>query len=112
MSTELIIHNAWRLDFNLSLSSFESHIKGTRNLVDVALASPTPGRTRILFTSSVSAVGQLSSPAGGILEEPCLDPNASLGNGYGESKFVAERVRIFSPRYQTRPPFDFVLSRS
>ncbi|KAF8550426.1 acetyl-CoA synthetase-like protein, partial [Imleria badia] len=35
----MIIHNAWRLDFNLSLASFEPNVKATRNLVDLALDS-------------------------------------------------------------------------
>jgi len=45
-SMTLIIHNAWKLDFNLSLASFESHILGTRHLVDLALSSPLRLRPR------------------------------------------------------------------
>ena len=35
----IIFHNAWRLDFILSLASFESNIRGTRNIVGPARAS-------------------------------------------------------------------------
>ena len=45
---------AWRVDFNLALSSFENNVKGTRRLVDLALTSPHPNPARILFVGSVS----------------------------------------------------------
>lgn len=48
--------SAWRVDFNLALSSFEPLIRGVRSLVDLALASPHPTPARIVFTSSVSVV--------------------------------------------------------
>lgn len=44
---------AWRVDFNLSLMSFEDAIGGVRTLVDLALSSPRPDPPRIVFTSSV-----------------------------------------------------------
>lgn len=44
---------AWRVDFNLSLASFETAIGGTRSLVDLALSSPRATPPRVLFTSSV-----------------------------------------------------------
>ncbi|KAF8868636.1 acetyl-CoA synthetase-like protein [Gymnopilus junonius] len=66
-SVNVIIHNAWRLDFNLSLSSFESNIRGTKILIDLAYSSPYP-------------------------ENVVLDPRYAVGNGYGESKYVAERI--------------------
>jgi hypothetical protein len=53
-SVTAIIHNAWRLDFNLLLSSFAPNLKATRGLIDfanAALYSP-----RIVFISSVASV--------------------------------------------------------
>ncbi|THV08177.1 acetyl-CoA synthetase-like protein [Dendrothele bispora CBS 962.96] len=44
-----IIANAWRVDFNLGLTSFESDIKGLRYMIDLALTT----RSLLVFTSSV-----------------------------------------------------------
>ena len=46
---------AWRVDLNVSLSSFEPLIAGTRKLLDLALDSPLPGGPRVLFVSSISS---------------------------------------------------------
>ncbi|KAJ6617595.1 hypothetical protein B0H10DRAFT_2033150 [Mycena sp. CBHHK59/15] len=68
----LVIHNAWKLDFNMSLPSFEPHILGTRHLLDLALSSPRS--PKFLFTSSIASVLVTSV------------------TGYGQSKFVAEQI--------------------
>ena len=46
--------SAWRLDFNVILSTFEPQVAGVRNLIDLSLASSRPVPPRILFTSSIS----------------------------------------------------------
>ena len=48
-----IIHTSWLVNFLLDLSQFEPLIKGTRNLIDLALSSPRPTPPRIVFISSV-----------------------------------------------------------
>ena len=45
---------AWRLDFNVILSTFEPQIAGVRSLIDLSLASSRLVPPRILFTSSIS----------------------------------------------------------
>ncbi|KIJ49892.1 hypothetical protein M422DRAFT_246262 [Sphaerobolus stellatus SS14] len=55
-SVTTIIHNAWRVDFNLSLASFEPAIRGVRYMVDLALGSPLPTPPRVMFTSSIGNV--------------------------------------------------------
>jgi nucleoside-diphosphate-sugar epimerase len=90
----VIIHNAWKLDFNLSLFSFEPHIRGTRNLIDLALSGPDPSNTRFVFTSSVASVQGWDRSKGPVPEEVLKDARVAIGTGYGESKYVAERVRI------------------
>ncbi|KZT61212.1 acetyl-CoA synthetase-like protein [Calocera cornea HHB12733] len=92
-SVTAIIHNAWRLDFNLSLSSFESHVKSTRNLVDLALSVSAPSAAQIIFTSSIGTLQGWREPRA-VPENPIDDPTVALGNGYGESKWVAERVMV------------------
>ncbi|KAJ3731317.1 putative aminoadipate reductase [Lentinula guzmanii] len=82
-----IIHNAWRLDFNLSLSSFEPHIRGMRNLIDLARSSRNASTLRFVFTSSIgSAQSWDSSSLGPYPEEVIVDPKFAVGGGYGETK--------------------------
>ncbi|KIJ59318.1 hypothetical protein HYDPIDRAFT_118655 [Hydnomerulius pinastri MD-312] len=95
-SVTVIIHNAWRLDFNLSLSSFESSIRATRNLVDLGLASPRSPKVRFLFTSSVGSASSWDRARGPFPEEVQLDPLVAVGGGYGESKYVSERIIVKS----------------
>ncbi|KIJ62360.1 hypothetical protein HYDPIDRAFT_114897 [Hydnomerulius pinastri MD-312] len=95
-SVTVIIHNAWRLDFNLSLSSFESSIRATRNLVDLGLASPRSPKVRFLFTSSIGSANSWDRARGPFPEEVQLDPSVAVGGGYGESKYVSERIIVKS----------------
>jgi hypothetical protein len=89
-----IIHNAWRLDFNLALSSFEPHVRGTRNLIDLALTSAHAHHVRFLFTSSIAVSTSWPASRDSFPEEPITEPEVAVGNGYGEGKYVAEQVRV------------------
>lgn len=51
-----ILHADWLVNRSVDLSQFEDSIKGTRNLVDLALSSPLPTPPRIVFTSSVGVL--------------------------------------------------------
>ncbi|KAJ7625698.1 putative aminoadipate reductase, partial [Roridomyces roridus] len=86
----VIIHNAWMLDFNKKLSSFEAHIKGTRNLIDLARSSPHA--VRFLFTSSIASAQGWDQSRGPFPEELQLDASVAVGNGYGEGKYTSERI--------------------
>lgn len=92
----MIIHNAWRLDFNLSLASFESHVKGSRVLIDLARSSRHSSSIRFLFTSSIGSAqswnAQLQGP---YPEKVVMDAKYAVGAGYGESKYITERVRVW-----------------
>ncbi|KAG9073882.1 hypothetical protein FS749_014597 [Ceratobasidium sp. UAMH 11750] len=87
-----IIHNAWQVNFNLTLPSFAPSLKGTRNLLELAFSSTTPsGLPRFLFASSVSAVG--FSHLNKSLKEEYLSLEHGVENiGYGRSKLVAEKL--------------------
>ncbi|KAF9814140.1 hypothetical protein IEO21_05278 [Rhodonia placenta] len=84
-----IIHNAWRVDFNLALASFESHIAAA-----VRLLALVP-EAHYIFTSSVSIAGGWHAAGGrGPVPEACLRDSkvASATSGYGMSKYVVEEV--------------------
>jgi thioester reductase-like protein len=89
----IIIHNAWRLDFNLALSSFDSAVRGTRNLLELAMTSPHAAHVRMFFTSSIAVSQSWPRSQGAFPEEPQADARWCVGSGYGESKYVCEQVR-------------------
>ncbi|KAF8610848.1 acetyl-CoA synthetase-like protein [Ceratobasidium sp. AG-I] len=86
-----IIHNAWQVDFNLDLQSFEPSVRGTRYLLDLALGSTSKRAPRFVFTSSVSVAG-LGAPGRTYSEDYIAQPSIAAGFGYGESKYVAEKL--------------------
>uniref|UniRef100_D8QLB7 Polyketide synthase-like phosphopantetheine-binding domain-containing protein n=1 Tax=Schizophyllum commune (strain H4-8 / FGSC 9210) TaxID=578458 RepID=D8QLB7_SCHCM len=89
----IIVHAAWRLDFNLGLSAFERSIQGTRALVDFARKTMHSDSLRFLFTSSITSTRSWDASQGPVPEELIDDAGVSvLGGGYGQSKYVAERV--------------------
>lgn len=86
-----IIHNAWRVDFNLGLSSFEANVRGLRNVIDLALTS----RARLTYTSSI-AVFQ-SADEDRPLAETHVDAEVAKGMGRGESKWVSQELLRLAP---------------
>lgn len=85
-----IIHNQWQVDFNLSLDSFEPHIAGVRDFI--TLSSESAKKPPILFTSSVSTLGNWHAkhPGEKVPEKAFHDFTIPLAMGYGESKYIAE----------------------
>lgn len=97
-SVDTVIHNAWMVNFNHSVESFEAtHIQGMRRFVDFSLESRR--NAQIHFISSVSTVGGWTSDRGSPIPEiPLEDSSAVLAQGYGESKHVAERICLEASR--------------
>ncbi|KIM56982.1 hypothetical protein SCLCIDRAFT_1219816 [Scleroderma citrinum Foug A] len=91
-SVTVIIHNAWRLDFNLSLSTFEPNVRGTRHLIDLALASKKIAKPRFMFTSSITSAQAWDRDGGPIPEEVRSDASLAVGGGYGSAKHVCEKI--------------------
>ena len=93
-TVNLIIHVAWRLDFNLGVTAFESSIRDTRALVNFARAAQHRDTVRLLFTCSVASARSWDPlRQGPVPEELIEDPSVSVhGGGYGQGKYVAERV--------------------
>ena len=89
-----IVHNAWRVDFNLSVTSFEKYIAGTRRLVDLCCLLERP--VKLLYTSSVAATQTWGLNRGRVPEEVITDPRVAMGNGYAASKFATENVSHLS----------------
>ncbi|KDQ17147.1 hypothetical protein BOTBODRAFT_53330 [Botryobasidium botryosum FD-172 SS1] len=90
-SVTLIIPNAWKINLLSDVSSFEPLILGVRNLIDFALGSPRHTPPRILFPGSVFTFVQwpFAMP---VPELPIVESRLAVGMGYGESKWVAERI--------------------
>ncbi|KAJ6598643.1 hypothetical protein B0H10DRAFT_2085224 [Mycena sp. CBHHK59/15] len=86
-----IIHNGWQVNFNFSLSSMEPLVAGTRQLIDFVLSSPHPVPPRLIFVSTAGIFRNWNEPV--VATESHLpDPSVSIGLGYTESKWVAERI--------------------
>ncbi|GJE98661.1 acetyl-CoA synthetase-like protein [Phanerochaete sordida] len=84
-----ILHLGWPVNFNLALESFGDALQGLKELINLALTSPT--RPRFIFASSAGIFQGATAP-GPILEERITDPDGIAELGYTESKWVAEQV--------------------
>lgn len=86
----LIVHNAWTVDFNLSLASFIPQLDNLLRLLE--FATNCAHRARFLYMSSISSVMSYRSISGKTPEEPVTANTAPGPNGYAESKYVAEQI--------------------
>jgi thioester reductase-like protein/acyl-CoA synthetase (AMP-forming)/AMP-acid ligase II len=87
------IHNAWAVDFNHALESYEpTHIAGVRHLIDFSLASHY--RFHISFISSIASVGNWTTlhPGTPVPEIFLPDDSVPQPQGYGESKHISGRI--------------------
>ena len=91
-SVNLVIHNAWQVDFNLPLSYYEkSHIGGVCNLLNLSAQSLHP--CRFLFVSSISAVDNWSADHSSVVPEKVITGLRIAGKiGYAESKLISEQL--------------------
>ncbi|EDR03550.1 uncharacterized protein LACBIDRAFT_306989 [Laccaria bicolor S238N-H82] len=99
-----IIHNAWPVNFNLHLSSFEPHVKGLCHLIRLALLNA--GTIRIMFTSSIAVASRYSLPSSSTfpsssssseipavqVPEIPLDATHPAPFGYAQAKWVCEQL--------------------
>ncbi|KAK5629598.1 hypothetical protein RRF57_005313 [Xylaria bambusicola] len=85
----LIIHAAWPVNFNISLESFKPQLAGLRNLLGLALETPSPAR--IVFISSISTAFDMPRPAK-VPEARLESLEYAAATGYGRSKLVGERI--------------------
>ncbi|GAA5911302.1 hypothetical protein JCM8208_004325 [Rhodotorula glutinis] len=85
----VVLHYAWSVNFNLSIGSFEPHIRGACNLIQLCLSSHR--LAAFYFASSVSAVAA-GSGASNVPEAVTDDPHSAQGMGYARSKWVTEKL--------------------
>ncbi|OLN85756.1 Iterative polyketide synthase CazM 8 [Colletotrichum chlorophyti] len=80
-----VIHNAWPVNFNISVETFEPHIRGVRNWVDFSLNASK--NVPIIFISSIGTVDTWHGP-GPVPEKRLMDLSLP-STGYGRSKMVS-----------------------
>ncbi|PWY94539.1 NRPS-like enzyme [Aspergillus sclerotioniger CBS 115572] len=98
-SVDMVIHNAWKVNFNHPVSSFEDpHIQSVRQFINFSLESRY--NAHIAFISSISTVAAWKSSAdeSTVPEIPMETVDSALEQGYGESKYIGERICIEASR--------------
>lgn len=75
----------------MPLASYEPNIKSSRHFIDLIQASPNASYVRFLFVSSVASA-QSWDNSRGLVPENIIEASSALGGGYGEGKYVVERV--------------------
>jgi thioester reductase-like protein len=86
--TNQFIDNQWPVDFNMSLASFEPHVKGVRNFVDFITNSKYDAS--LFFVSSIGITQGKAWDAP--VPEEIIEDWGSAAMGYGASKLVSERI--------------------
>jgi thioester reductase-like protein len=100
-TVSVVVHNAWEVNFNHSVSSFEAvHIRGVHNFITFSATSKL--NPRIVFVSSISSVGnwhavvpdeaQAEQDQKQIPEMIAPTPAVAQPMGYAESKAVSEQI--------------------
>ncbi|KAE8133310.1 NRPS-like enzyme [Aspergillus pseudotamarii] len=85
----LVIHNAWAVNFNLSLASFKPNLVGVVNLINFTRnATQSP---HLFFISSISStMGHRTDT--GLTPEELITTTTPAPNGYANSKYLAEHL--------------------
>lgn len=87
-TADRIIHNAWPVNFNISVSSFEPYIRGVRHLVNFSAAASK--QVRIIFLSSIGTTGNWKSQDP--VPERQLTDLSLAQMGYGLSKLAGSLI--------------------
>ena len=100
-----VLHNAWPMDFNRRLPSFQSQFQAVQNLLRLALdASDCDGsahcmgsryRVKFVFISSIAVVGEHPGTSKGVSNIPETSISKVMYTnriGYAEAKLVCERI--------------------
>ncbi|KAF9266782.1 L-aminoadipate-semialdehyde dehydrogenase [Marasmius fiardii PR-910] len=85
-----VIHNAWPVNFIVNIDSFEEHIGGALNFLNLCIESPYAEPAHFYFSSSVSC--RQGSPDPTCKEDFPPTPNTAANTGYAQSKWVVEKL--------------------
>jgi thioester reductase-like protein/acyl-coenzyme A synthetase/AMP-(fatty) acid ligase len=88
-----VIHSAWPVNFNNSLQSYTDSLDGVLGLVHFAHRSDR--KVKLQFVSSIGSVARYSQ-ATGVPETIILDTKVPSPTGYGQSKYIAERILAYA----------------
>ncbi|PYI07034.1 acetyl-CoA synthetase-like protein [Aspergillus sclerotiicarbonarius CBS 121057] len=83
----LVIHNAWAVNFNLSLPSFKPNLAGVVNLINFSAQSTQS--PHLFFISSISSTMGYRTD-NGLTPEAVIQTTTPAPNGYADSKYLAE----------------------
>lgn len=86
--TDRWIHNAWPVNFNITVETFEPHIRGVRNISDFATRAQK--RVAVVFISTI-ATADAWDPSTEVPERRLDDFSLPVG-GYGRGKMVASLI--------------------
>lgn len=87
----LMIHSAWSVNFSLKLRSFQDHLHGLVNLLELRNATRSSA-ARFIFISSTASVISAAKGDRPISEILSSDPEDASPLGYSRSKWVAENI--------------------
>ncbi|KAJ8515166.1 hypothetical protein ONZ45_g7389 [Pleurotus djamor] len=93
-SVTVIIHNAWMINFKAPVLVFEPLIIGAVHLINFAHTLRTR-KTQFVFSSSIISVQNFGC-ATNVPDAVIPDARVSLDIGYGEAKYVVERLLALS----------------
>lgn len=90
--TDRIIHNAWPVNFNIPIESFEPFLAGVRYIGD--LAATASKRIAVTFISSIAVADRWHAQERGSAKVPeaRLEDMSLPGGGYGRSKMVGSLI--------------------
>ncbi|KAI0726890.1 L-aminoadipate-semialdehyde dehydrogenase [Fomitopsis betulina] len=88
--TTAVVHNAWPVNFNMSLDSYDAHVGGVLNLINLCLRSPKSQPSAFYFSSSIAAV---TGSTDAVCDETFpASAGTALPTGYGRSKWAVEKL--------------------
>ncbi|KAF9052348.1 L-aminoadipate-semialdehyde dehydrogenase [Hymenopellis radicata] len=85
-----VIHNAWPVNFVLNIDSYDEHIGGVVNLINLCLQTPWSEPATFLFSSSISC--RQGSPDPTCPENFPPSTATAAGTGYAQSKWTVEKL--------------------
>jgi len=84
------VQNAWPVNFVLSIDSYDEHVRGTANLMNLCLSSPYAEPARFYFSSSISC--RQGAHDATCDEDYSSSPSTAVKTGYAQSKWVVEKL--------------------